>query len=75
MAIRVRGSSLAPVMTLTVSRLMELQVLTLLLVNKFSFEPDAEIKFVPTQMNVFPALEGKYEEGSKLPLKVKTLAV
>ena len=54
---------------------MELQVLTLLLVNKFSFEPDAEIKFAPTQINVFPALEGKYEEGSKLPLKVKTLAV
>lgn len=53
--------------------LMELQVFTVLMVNKFSFEPDAEVKFAPTQFSIFPALEGRYEEGMKIPLKVTAL--
>ena len=57
------------------ARLMQLQVLTVLMVNKFSYEPDVEVKFAPTQIGIFPALEGKYEEGNKVPLKVKALAI
>ena len=52
---------------------MELQVFTVLMVKKFSFELDAEVKFAPTQISIFPALEGKYEEGMKIPLKVTAL--
>lgn len=52
---------------------MELQVFTVLLVNKFSFEPDAEVKFAPTQIGVMAVLEGKYDEGSQVPLKIKAL--
>lgn len=52
---------------------MELQVFTVLLVNKFSFEPDAEVMFAPGQITVFPVLEGKYEEGTNVPLKVTAL--
>ena len=52
---------------------MELQVFIVLMVNKFSFEPDVEVKFAPTQVTVFPALEGKYEEGMSIPLKVTAL--
>lgn len=54
---------------------MQLQVLTVLMVNKFSYEPDQEVKYVPTQVSIFPALEGKYEEGHKIPLKAKALTV
>ena len=52
---------------------MELQVFTALMVNKFSFEPDVEVKFAPSQVTIFPALEGKYEEGMKIPLKLTAL--
>ena len=54
---------------------MQLQVLTVLMVNKFSYEPDQEVLYVPTPTGIFPALEGKQKEGNKIPLKVKALTV
>lgn len=52
---------------------MQLQVLTVLMVHKFSYEPDQEVKYAPAQVSIFPALEGKYEEGNTILLKLKAV--
>lgn len=52
---------------------MELQVFTTLIVNKFSFEPDVDVTFAPLQISIVPVVEGKYDEGTQVPLKIKAL--
>ena len=67
------ASRLTHILTHSPYRLMELQVFTTLIVNKFSFEPDVEVTFAPLQISIVPVVEGKYDEGTQVPLKIKAL--